>query len=135
MIRQQQGRPEVGYAQWGLVPSWLKDTRGKSRPINARSETVSQKPFFRGPWRHHRCLLPADGFYEWLPPPEGEWPWPKREAAALLDPPPGRRALLAGRAVCGSTGAVPMAANSRPAASSPPPPTPCCVRSTTACRW
>jgi putative SOS response-associated peptidase YedK len=47
--RQQQGRPEVGFAQWGLVPSWLKDTQGKSRPINARSETVSQKPFFRGP--------------------------------------------------------------------------------------
>ncbi|WP_094556900.1 SOS response-associated peptidase [Synechococcus sp. 1G10] len=63
--RQQHGRPEVSFAQWGLVPGWLKDTHGKSRPINARSETVSQKPFFRGPWRHHRCLLPADGFYEW----------------------------------------------------------------------
>jgi putative SOS response-associated peptidase YedK len=47
-------------------PSWLKDTHGKSRPINARSETVSQKPFFRGPWRHHRCQLPAGGFYEIL---------------------------------------------------------------------
>ena len=59
------------------MPSWLKDTRGKSRPINARSETVSQKPFFRSPWRHHRCLLPADGFYEWRPPPEGEGHGPK----------------------------------------------------------
>ncbi|MGB5241401.1 MAG: SOS response-associated peptidase, partial [Prochlorococcaceae cyanobacterium] len=75
--RQQLGRPEVGYAQWGLVPSWLKDTRGKNRPINARSETVSQKPFFRGPWRHHRCLLPADGFYEWRPSAEGEGHGPK----------------------------------------------------------
>jgi putative SOS response-associated peptidase YedK len=69
--RQQQERLEVGFAQWGLVPSWLKDLHGKTRPINARSETVSQKPFFRGPWRHHRCLVPADGFYEWRPPKGG----------------------------------------------------------------
>jgi putative SOS response-associated peptidase YedK len=75
--RQQQGQLEVGYAQWGLVPSWLKDTYRRCRPINAQSETVSQKPFFRGPWRRHRCLLPADGFYEWRTPPEGEGHGPK----------------------------------------------------------
>ncbi len=77
MIRQQHGRLEVGYALWGLVPSWVKDTHGKSRPINARSETVTKKPFFRAPWRHDRCLLPADGFYKWRPPPEGNGHGPK----------------------------------------------------------
>jgi putative SOS response-associated peptidase YedK len=63
--RQEHGRLEVALALWGLVPEWSKDPRGLRRPINARAETVSEKPFFRGPWRHRRALLPADGFYEW----------------------------------------------------------------------
>ncbi len=50
------------------MPSYLKDTSSHSRPINAHSETVASKPFFRVPWRHCRCLIPADGFYEWRPP-------------------------------------------------------------------
>lgn len=65
--RADQGQVEVSPARWGLVPSWLNDTSSHSRPINARSETVANKPFFRGPWRHRRCLIPADGFYEWRP--------------------------------------------------------------------
>jgi putative SOS response-associated peptidase YedK len=48
-----------------LVPDWCPDPRARRRPINARSETVGEKPFFRGAWRHRRALIPADGFYEW----------------------------------------------------------------------
>jgi putative SOS response-associated peptidase YedK len=64
ILRQEHGRPEVGLALWGLLPSWVKDPAGAHRPINARSETVGEKPSFRGPWRHHRCLVPADAFFE-----------------------------------------------------------------------
>jgi len=62
--RQQQGRLEVSFAVWGLLPAWVKDPAGARRPINARSETVAEKASFRGPWRHHRCLIPADAFFE-----------------------------------------------------------------------
>ena len=51
--------------RWGLVPSWAKDPSIGSRMINARGETVANKPSFRGPFRSRRCLIPADGFYEW----------------------------------------------------------------------
>ncbi|AFZ30667.1 protein of unknown function DUF159 [Gloeocapsa sp. PCC 7428] len=51
--------------RWGLIPSWAKDPNIGSRLINARSETVSEKPSFRAAFRHRRCLVIADGFYEW----------------------------------------------------------------------
>lgn len=51
--------------RWGLVPSWSKDPRGGARMINARSETVATKPAFRKAFAARRCLLPADGYYEW----------------------------------------------------------------------
>lgn len=51
--------------QWGLVPSWSKDPSIGSRMINARSETVAEKPSFRAPFKRRRCLILADGFYEW----------------------------------------------------------------------
>ncbi len=52
--------------RWGLVPSWAKDSRIGNRLINARAETVATKPAFRRPLRERRCLILADGFYEWV---------------------------------------------------------------------
>ncbi len=51
--------------QWGLVPSWAQDPSMGSRLINARAETVAEKPSFRGAFKYRRCVIPADGFYEW----------------------------------------------------------------------
>jgi putative SOS response-associated peptidase YedK len=51
--------------RWGLVPSWAKDTRSGDRMINARAETLADKPAYERAFRQHRCLIPADGFYEW----------------------------------------------------------------------
>lgn len=58
--------------RWGLVPSWAKDPKIGSRLINARMETVGARPAFRAAFARRRCLLPADGFYEWAPPPPGQ---------------------------------------------------------------
>jgi putative SOS response-associated peptidase YedK len=56
---------ELRVVRWGLVPSWAKDISIGSRLINARAETVAVKPAFRRAFARHRCLLPADGYYEW----------------------------------------------------------------------
>ena len=52
-------------ARWGLIPSWAKDSRAASRMINARAETLLDKPSFKEAFGKRRCLIPADGFYEW----------------------------------------------------------------------
>jgi len=52
-------------ARWGLIPSWAKDASIGAKMINARSETVREKPSFRTAFRRRRCLIPADAFYEW----------------------------------------------------------------------
>ena len=54
----------VHLALWGLLPSWVKKAEGAPRPIHARRETVAEKASFRGAWRHRRCLIPADAFFE-----------------------------------------------------------------------
>ena len=63
-FRLDQSGPEASLMLWGLIPAWLKDPSHGPRPFNARSETVSEKPSFRGSWRHRRCLIPASCFYE-----------------------------------------------------------------------
>ena len=57
--------------RWGLIPHWSKDPAVGSRMINARAETLSEKPSFRVPFRKHRCLVVADGFFEWRKDPSG----------------------------------------------------------------
>ena len=57
--------PELSLMRWGLIPSWAKDSSGAASMINARSETASTKPAFRDALKSRRCLIPADGFYEW----------------------------------------------------------------------
>jgi putative SOS response-associated peptidase YedK len=56
---------KVNTALWGLIPSWSKDASGAANTINARMETVSEKPSFHSAFRSRRCLIPADGYYEW----------------------------------------------------------------------
>jgi putative SOS response-associated peptidase YedK len=59
------GSRRLGLLRWGLVPPWAKDPAVGSRMINARSETVADKPAFRKAFERRRCLVPADGFFEW----------------------------------------------------------------------
>jgi putative SOS response-associated peptidase YedK len=67
IIRQDPSRPERHFsvARWGLIPSWASEASIGFKTINARSETVASKPAFRDAFMSRRCLLPADGFFEW----------------------------------------------------------------------
>lgn len=64
----------LGTFRWGLIPFWAKDRRIAARNINARSETVHEKAAFRDSFTGRRCLIPADGFYEWQRMPRGKLP-------------------------------------------------------------
>jgi putative SOS response-associated peptidase YedK len=61
----EQGETEPVFLRWGLIPSWAKDPKIAYTLLNARSETAAEKPSFRSAFKSRRCLIPADGFYEW----------------------------------------------------------------------
>ena len=61
--------------RWGLIPYWAKDTKIGANLINARAEGIATKPAFRSAFRSRRCLIPADGFYEWQQTPRGKQPY------------------------------------------------------------
>ncbi|MBU2582195.1 MAG: SOS response-associated peptidase [Alphaproteobacteria bacterium] len=68
------GQRELALVRWGLIPSWAKEPQKFTTLINARSETAGAKPSFRASMRHRRCIVPADGFYEWTGKPGNKQP-------------------------------------------------------------
>jgi len=66
---------ELALVRWGLVPFWAKDPSIGNRMINARGESVAEKPAFRAAFSRRRCLVPADGFFEWQKTVTGKQPW------------------------------------------------------------
>ena len=73
-VRNLDGR-EAASMRWGLIPFWAKDPKIGARMINARAETVSEKPAFRNALKKRRCLVIADGYYEWQKTPVGKRPY------------------------------------------------------------
>ena len=74
VVQRESGR-QLRVLRWGLVPSWAKDAQGAARLINARQETVTEKPAFRAAYARRRCLVPADGYYEWQVDGPRKQPW------------------------------------------------------------
>ena len=78
VIRQRRnpaGERTLQMLRWGLVPSWATSLAGGAKMINARAETITAKPAFRDAFARRRCLVPADGFYEWRPGDETKQPY------------------------------------------------------------
>lgn len=69
-IWEQEGRREAHFARWGLVPGWVKDPREFPLLVNARVETMAEKPAFRDALKYGRCIIPASGYYEWHTNPD-----------------------------------------------------------------
>lgn len=65
VVLESSGERIVDALRWGLIPSWAKDDSTGNKLINARAETLAEKPSFRTAFRSHRCIIPATGFYEW----------------------------------------------------------------------
>ncbi len=74
LVRIEDGERRGATASWGLVPRWAKDLAG-IKPINARGESIAGKPMFREAFKRRRCLIPADGFFEWKRSASGKQPW------------------------------------------------------------
>lgn len=66
IVQRSDGRRALDRMRWGLIPSWAKESAIGDRLINARSETIAEKPSFRRAYAKRRCIIPADGFYEWM---------------------------------------------------------------------
>jgi putative SOS response-associated peptidase YedK len=77
IVREESGKRRFARAHWGLIPHWAKDMDIGYHTINARAETVASKPAFRNAFRYRRCLIPANGFYEWqvVPGSKIKQPW------------------------------------------------------------
>lgn len=75
IVRESDGGRELAMLQWGLVPFWAKQVKTSYQMINARAETVATKPAFKNAFRQRRCLIPADGFYEWRAGPHSKQPY------------------------------------------------------------
>lgn len=73
--REDDGKSHWRTARWGLVPGWAKDLSIGAKMINARGETLAEKPAFRNAFARRRCLIPADGFYEWKTEEDGKQPY------------------------------------------------------------
>lgn len=67
--------PRLELLEWGLLPSWAKNRKATRRAINARAETVAERPMFRDLLRDRRCVVPADGYYEWRTTSSGKVPF------------------------------------------------------------
>lgn len=75
VVLERNGQRSLQVVRWGLVPSWARDAKGAARLINARSESLASKPAFRSAYARRRCLVPADGYYEWQRVDGRTQPW------------------------------------------------------------
>ena len=75
IVRMVEGQRHFALVRWGLIPSWVKDPKTFTLLINARGESVNDKPAFRAAMKRRRCLFPADGFYEWKREGSGKRPY------------------------------------------------------------
>ena len=100
------GQPRLEVFHWGLIPVWAKERKIGQRMINARAETLAEKPAFKGDFKKHRALIPMDGFYEWQAGAPGGPADQGGEAgqAADVHQPARRRTAGGGRAVVGLAG-------------------------------
>src|SRR6188472_360987 len=81
IVRMTEGERQFALVRWGLIPAWVKDPKDFALVINARGESVNDKPAFRYAMKRRRCLFPADGFYEWKTVVGGKRPYFARPRA------------------------------------------------------